>query len=334
MTTTVQTIHSTDLGAGLEIAAGKVVPSASMTTDAELVAASASDLAAAQADTAAQIAADNAVEAAAATAEDAAALLAHRRARYLSLVQTCLQNSATWEVIGNGVKFYGDPTVGLNRLISIGVGKSDVASSEGFMNIHPPAVNTVIKGLGCADVVVDANGFIQLNPWGTLFYKMPVGASGAYTQGEWYHSAYNQSNFDVPDDLIYIGGFNDDLGGPVFKLWDGTTLTQGVNRPDTAWFDAAPYFVNGVSDYGGIYQTVRVRRQGNRVYIEGLMQGLPTGHVMTLPAGFAPKAKHIFIGSDNTGVSRIDVDQNGKVTILYDTAGQPWCPMEFSYACN
>ena len=320
----VQVVHSTDLGAGLELADGKVVAASNMATDAE-VAASVAD----------GIAADNAVEVAAAAAQAAAELTASRRARFLSLVQRGLQNSAVWEFVGMGVKFYMSGVVNSPRLITMGAGQNDVGAANGYFNINMPAPGTTVYGMGIADSVVDANGFIQLPVWGTLYYKMPVGASDAGTQGTWHAASYGQSNFDVPDDFIVIGHINHDTDG-TFIRFDGVKLQQGVTYPDSNWYYFADngYFVNGESDYGGGYQTCRVCRRDNRVYVEGLANGNAIGHIATLPNGFRPRATHIFMMNDHEGVSRVDVNPDGMVYVSTSTSGHVWTPLEFSFGLN
>lgn len=303
-------VHDTDIGAGLEISGGKLEAAAGMATDAEVAAA-----------IAAQDAAENA-------AEETTRL----RNAFIKRAQQVLSSESIFEVSPAGFKFYPDPFMTYSsRLLVIGAGEGVNSLESGYLDIAPPVVGDVIKGLGAPDVVVDVNGFIPVPIYGTLYFKLPAPNAPASAVGEWYVSRYNANDYDVPDDFLFICQQLPNNPGGMYQLFDGRKLAQGKNYADTNWIPLAPYYNNGTGDFNRGYQVPRMRRLNNRVYLEGLLNAPSVGFVgalATLPAGCRPNARHIFNAVVQSSSARVDVESSGAVLSVTNAGVQSWISLD------
>ena len=356
--TTAQVVHASDLGAGLEVAGGKVVPSASMTTDTELdvAAQAARDAAIAAAATDAQAKADasqaaatsaaqamvdasNATGASTDAAQDVAAATESTGDNVVRMAQAAFTHNWTVDVRSDGGIRFRDNGRGYARGIVMGAGRGAHASSDGHWNAHAPTAGTAIKGLGTSDVVADSEGFIPsvTTDWAHLYLRMPPAGSPSGTPVEWVRATYHEGNYEITDDLILVGTMNHDEGGaPYFQLADGTKCFIGTTYPDSPWI-AMPLAAN-VVNYGSDYQTCQYRRLNNRVYVRGLCEAAGTGFAGTgnallavLPVGFQPPARLIKSINRNEGVSRVDILPDGSIEHIGGTAGHTWVPLEFDF---
>lgn len=298
-------VHDTDIGSGLEISGGKLNAAPTMATDNEVADAIA----------------------AADVAENAAEALVKSRSEFLKRAQQVLSSEAVWEVSAAGIKFSLDPAATQSRIMVMGAGEGSNSLSSGYLDIMPPAAGTVVKGLGIADVVVDSNGYIPLNAYTVIYYKLPPANSSPAAVGEWMHTLYAGADYDVPEDCVFIAQLlrNSSYERRV-QLYDGRILHIGKNYQDTNWVDISSSFVSGATNYGQGHQTLRVRRSGNRVYLEGLVSiaASYTGALFSLPAGFIPTLHHIFSGNINDGTSRVDVSPTGVVSLINHQSAHPW----------
>lgn len=78
-----------------------------------------------------------------------------------------------------------------------------------------------------------------------------------------------------------------------------------------------PGFQNGWVNYGGGYAYAHaIKLDNNTVMLEGLIKGgTMNTQAFTLPAGFYPSVRHVFPSVCGSGIGRVDVESNGKVTI-------------------
>jgi hypothetical protein len=213
----------------------------------------------------------------------------------------------------------------------MGAGHGSHACANGYLDLNPPAVGTTIYGMGVPDKVVDPSGFIPITvAHQTLWYKLPAAGATFSTQGTWHYSVYGGASYDVPEDYIFIAQGQPNIAGGVYILYDGRHLVMGDNYTDTSWQNLSPYSAAGVSNYGAHYKTARFRRQGNRVFLEGLLRLTTSGSqtLATLPAGYRPKAQHIFtsIQYSETPV-RVDVRPDGGIEQV-TTATHLWIPLD------
>lgn len=121
---------------------------------------------------------------------------------------------------------------------------------------------------------------------------------------------------------------------------DGIVRAQitddGINLPGTsdyittssrAWI--APTLLNGVSNYGGGYQTAAYYKDAmGFVHLRGFLTGSADGkHIFTLPAGYRPSALSNFTTWSNSsvGTSRIAISTTGVVTA---TVSGNWLALE------
>ncbi len=185
-------VHDTDLGAGLEVAGGKVNVADSQATDVEL-----SDA----------IAENNITDA----TEERQIL---DNIRY----QDGILFTAPWELDGLKVKAYTGTSGVTQRFLSI-------HTTGGYLSFMFPAAGSTVKGLGgLADLTVDAQGFVTLPNWGALWYKWSGADLG------WYYSTYTVG-YDATVEYIRVVGLGSD-NGHVGHLADGTVINQGMNYPD------------------------------------------------------------------------------------------------------
>lgn len=204
-------VHDTDIGTGLEISGGKLNAAATMATDAEVAAA---------------ITAQD-------TAENTAEAFQLKRDLYYSRFQHFLQHNAIWELDGSKVKAH--TVAGTNqRLISIAVGLDPDTDSTGGESLNFPQAGAVVKSLnGSPDKTVDANGFLDLTGWNTLWYRVPVDGTNGHP-AEWAYSSHNTGTFAPDSSWIIVLQTNADFpnGGYRAQLSTGRVLHQGLNFPE------------------------------------------------------------------------------------------------------
>ncbi len=356
--TTAQVVHSTDVGTGLEIVGGKVVPAASMTTDLEMDAAriAARDEAIAVASADAQAKADasqaaatasaqamvdvsSATGAASDAAQDAAAANESTSDNVTRMAQAAFTHNWTVDVqVGGNLRLRGNGR-GYERGIVIGAGRGAHASSNGFWDIKAPTAGVTIKGIGTADRVVAADGFIQnfAHDWSSLYFRLPSQGTPVGSVLEWVMVTHNEGGYEVTDDMVLVGTMNHDEGGaPYFQLADGTKCFVGTTYPDSPWI-ALP-LASGVSNYGGAYQVCQFRRKGNHVYVRGMCNAAGTGFggvgstiLAVLPEGFRPPSRIIKVVNHNEGSSRLDITPDGTIKHSASNAALPWVPLEFDF---
>lgn len=295
-------VHDTDIGSGLEISGGKLNAATTMATDVEVADAIAAADVAEDAQLAAAIQASEALD-----ATEEQKLLNNVR------IQDGLYQNTVWELQGNKVK--ANTVAGTeSRFLSIS-SLGSVISVE----FHFPAAGSPIPSMqGAAPLVVDSNGFVDLPSWGVLWYKYAEAGQG------WYWSIYSLSVTEPSSEYIRVLALNS--YNATAQLSDGRVITQGLNYQDTNWVDISSSFVSGATNYGQGHQTLRVRRSGNRVYLEGLVSiaASYTGALFSLPAGFIPTLHHIFSGNIHDGTSRVDVSPTGVVSLTNHPSSHPW----------
>lgn len=79
-----------------------------------------------------------------------------------------------------------------------------------------------------------------------------------------------------------------------------------------------PAFQNSWQNWtgGGAYAPARFRRVLDVVQVQGLIEaGTIASTIFTLPTGYRPSKRLIFIGHATTGHARLDVDPNGNYEI-------------------
>ena len=119
---------------------------------------------------------------------------------------------------------------------------------------------------------------------------------------------------------------NPDLYPDEFKAWIPRSLTNNPNftvdvsqlpRTEAAHAVGAtgePAFQNSWANYASGYQPLQFYRDVDRVYIEGLIKSGTVGTVIfTLPSGYLPPLRHVFVTMDNGAAGRVDVLANGDV---------------------
>lgn len=93
-------------------------------------------------------------------------------------------------------------------------------------------------------------------------------------------------------------------------------LERQLSAPTLTW--TAPTFTNSWVDFGSVYQTAGYTRdQRNFVLLRGLVKsGTVNTAMFTLPAGYRPTNRRIFVTITDTGIGRLDVQSDGTVTLI------------------
>ena len=187
------------------------------------------------------------------------------------------------------------------RIIMLGAGRGPLVP-PGYFNIDMPPDGTVIPVVGHSSVssVTVASGAIPMPTWTVLWYKVPFGvASSASIPGNFYITNYS-ADFEVPADWVMVVRRNTDTDS--YYWADG--------KETGVW--VAPSLTNSWVNYGSGYQVARYKREGGRVYCEGLIKsGNTSASWFVFPAGFRPAATLIFLGHASGGIADIRVTAAG-----------------------
>lgn len=201
------------------------------------------------------------------------------------------------------------------RFIVMGAGKSALCP-DGNFSIDMPAVGTVIPrvGGGAASVTVTAAG-INLDPWDTLYYILPLGGASSMVPANFRLVQYS-SSFTVPATWLPICIRNSDAtsmgyGGPETIRW-----ANGMSQ--TPW--VAPSLTGGWTTYTAPYGSQGSYRKWNgRVEMQGLLISGTVGvSAFILPVGWRPVVNLCFTSESN--------DVAGQVRIFTDGTVNPWTP--------
>ena len=163
-----------------------------------------------------------------------------------------------------------------------------------------------------------------------------------YTKGEVGLSATVIGDFDIEDTYTFQFQLKDKLndlsftailvnGIPLIALRKGkvgincvpkSDGTNGlyVNNAELNIINAesvkSPTLLNGWTKYGGDYDTAGYYKDKDRVFLQGLIKGGTVGAVaFTLPVGYRPAKRKIFVVNANNTFGRVDVLSNGNVYI-------------------
>jgi len=88
---------------------------------------------------------------------------------------------------------------------------------------------------------------------------------------------------------------------------------------DSGW--AAPTLLNSWASFGGSLQTPRYRRINGYVHIEGIIKAGTINTIFTLPVGFRPPLRILFLVACNAGGLQVYVKSNGDVTAVAYISG-------------
>ena len=82
---------------------------------------------------------------------------------------------------------------------------------------------------------------------------------------------------------------------------------------DTGWL--TPTLINGWAVYDALFGNAAMYRKiGNMVFLRGLVKNGTAGSVIyTLPVGYRPTVRMLFIVDATGGYGRLDIDPNGSV---------------------
>lgn len=163
-----------------------------------------------------------------------------------------------------------------------------------------------------------------------------------YTKGEVGLSATVIGDFDIEDTYTFQFQLKDKLndlfftailvnGIPLIALRKGkvgincvpkSDGTNGlyVNNAELNILNAesvkSPTLLNSWTNYGGDYDTAGYYKDKDRVFLQGLIKGGTVGAVaFTLPVGYRPAKRKIFVVNANNTFGRVDVLSNGNVYI-------------------
>jgi hypothetical protein len=114
---------------------------------------------------------------------------------------------------------------------------------------------------------------------------------------------------------LFSGSYNDLTNLPTLFSGDYDDLTNlpTIDTPQGFAFNT------GYENYNLTYQTVTYYKNDGRVYLEGLLRRLLSTTdklIGTLPVGYRPSARHIFLAHTDSGPVRIDILPNGEIQFV------------------
>lgn len=195
------------------------------------------------------------------------------------------------------------------RFLAMGLGRNPNQAASGFFDIIQPPDGTVIPGFGGAADKTVAAGEVPLAVWEYLYYDLPFGSSSAADASRFKVVSY-LSAFTVPPSWVMVVGRSAGLYSN-YLLW-GDGLQQD--------FYKAPSYLNGWTDFagGGGYEVTGYKKEGGKVYLQGLAAGGTintgtTGNIFILPQGFRPRARLLFGTTANDLYARCEILTDGSV---------------------
>ena len=102
---------------------------------------------------------------------------------------------------------------------------------------------------------------------------------------------------------------------------------EGAEAPIT------PTLLNGWQHYGGGYQGLRYWKDGEYIFVSGMIAtGTIGATIFTLPVGYRPYRYQIFRGvsnGTNYGNERVNVSTTGDITVTNQSNG--WCIIDIKF---
>ena len=90
------------------------------------------------------------------------------------------------------------------------------------------------------------------------------------------------------------------------------TGSNTVTPTDSGWI--TPTLNSGFTGYSSPYGTIKYRKIGNIVNIQGITnEAVANSVVFTLPVGFRPERRLVLATPNANSLGRLDIDQNGDV---------------------
>ena len=90
------------------------------------------------------------------------------------------------------------------------------------------------------------------------------------------------------------------------------TGSNTVTPTDSGWI--TPTLNSGFTGYSSPYGTIKYRKIGNIVNIQGITnQAVANTIVFTLPVGFRPERRLVLATMNDNQLGRLDIDQDGNV---------------------
>mgnify|MGYP003327511990 CR=1 FL=1 len=106
------------------------------------------------------------------------------------------------------------------------------------------------------------------------------------------------------------------------------TGSNTVTPTDSGWI--TPTLNSGFTGYSDPYGTIKYRKIGNIVNIQGITnEAVANSIVFTLPVGFRPERRLVLAAINANAIARLDIDQAGNVRQDY-VASSSW----FSLNCT
>jgi len=172
------------------------------------------------------------------------------------------------------------------RFILMGGGKGPTTAVDGYFDLLFPPVGTVIPrvGGGAASVTVTTAG-INLDPWDTVYYIVPLGSSGATVNAN-YRIVQYANALTIPYNWLPIAVRNSD-GTATFGHAD--TIQWANGQSQTARIPVTP--TAPFANYGSNWAAATYYKQNGRVCLEGLILingGAQGATILTLPVTFRP----------------------------------------------
>ncbi|WP_327068719.1 siphovirus ReqiPepy6 Gp37-like family protein [Kitasatospora sp. NBC_01302] len=215
------------------------------------------------------------------------------------------------------------------RFIAISIGRGSWAP-DGYFDISMPPDGTVIPVVGHygATSVTVTGGRINisgLTRWAALWYKIPYGSGSASNPANFLVTGYTAGAPAPPDDCVLVAAFNSDgWGAPSLKLGTGELIDHWRNLTlQNSWvnFDSNLTATNPDVPTNTWSSAAFRKLPGGQVEVKGLIKGGLCEQervIATLPAGYRPAGRRIFMAPNNGAAMRLDVDSAGDIFVRLD----------------
>lgn len=233
-------------------------------------------------------------------------------------------NSVDSDALGPGAV----GTENLGVVDQINAGNKLALNSQNGVQLVGPAYTAPLAG-SYSPLALDSSGNIVTNVGvtytGTIDQYWTAGKPKVtLSDGTVVYASLGDQTSYNPGDSVFLANYAGNF----------TIIAHNYTRPQyLRQIDLTPYFQNGWTSYysGGVglneFGTPSITMDSNGgVYLTGLIRrqaGVPTvGSVMfTLPPGFWPQERKIFISYSSTGIGQIEIDAAGNATYTVGGAG-------------
>jgi hypothetical protein len=217
---------------------------------------------------------------------------------------------------GGKVTWNGSSLLWSTRVIALPVQKP--FSSVGYIDINCPTSGTITyynTSNTITTVTCTANG-IPIGGWEALWYIVTPGQSSASVQSQFAVVSYINSNWQVSSNWILLAVRNDDDGNVKWIPGNSFLYTWITPTLQNSWVT-----YDGTFNVPGYY-----RDTSNRVYLRGMVKNGTAITIFTLPVGYRPAKRELFVAISADALGRLDINIDG--TVVRQSGSYSWISLD------